>query len=772
MQSAAAKPGRTPLGQLTNTGTRDRMDGRESVSLLSRTFRLNKGPAAPELYESSADHSSDAGRRGRAAAAGAAGATVDVSCEQRAIALRDSCKMARLLTQDELAATLRALRRLQTKAPALGEAADDEPLVCGALAKLPRSRAVLAADSHDASFHNTLSVGATTLCRAWQQSDDSPIAPAAGATAMTVLVCQSAVDVTDFCLDGGEQRSFVLLPGTRFREDYALNGHRLLREHPTDQQQQQQPQQSAPPPPQSPPPAQHYPHHLQKDSTAQQCSSSVAGQDVEALARAIATAHNVPFSDLDVDTCLRLVSKILVWRPWQPSGWDLQFVCPSVTVRAAARALLLHAVHLDPLHACALTTLGTTLAADEKACTLLDGRTLTARELHVMAISLQPTCSMAYSNLAELLEAGDTATLSNGGWMDQAGLLITAVDLDPCNAPALISLACTMASRDQLTLRDDRVVTRLQLLLEAVDVAPGLACAYCQIAVLLLFGESAALRNGEELTEQQLYLRAIEADPAYAMAYVGLAEILSSRPVTLSDGRVMNRQKLYIEALAHDPHCFMALLGLAILLSSHKQRRSTVTLQSGRVVSCIELCVEAIELCPRSPLPFLVLSRVLPPARTVRLRNGKVFTEEDIAVEVYERYPHFLPAPLSHELRVGRLYDCKLQMRRFCSDLGLARVYCDFGELAHSDRSIVLRDGRKISVEQLLLDVLEEKPTSIMAHYNLASHVGENGSIVTKHGQTLTQKDLFDKSLLLSCLPHPLWPTPKRNDKVICVLKA
>ena len=175
-------------------------------------------------------------------------------------------------------------------------------------------------------------------------------------------------------------------------------------------------------------------------------------------------------------------------------------------------------------------------------------------------------------------------------------------------------------------------VTVLRRILSPIPQNPY---ALAALAYLTDYTERQTFPNGETLSLEDMCHRALRANPTHAMAYYCLSHVDT---LVLPDGRVLHgQQSILLEVLRHDPTEYAAYGDLALSIDPGE----SITVPSGRVMSCGDLHLESLRLDPNdatgySNMGFYML--VQDPAFE-GLWEGQPLTSERMFVEALKRNP-------------------------------------------------------------------------------------------------------------------------------------
>ncbi len=162
------------------------------------------------------------------------------------------------------------------------------------------------------------------------------------------------------------------------------------------------------------------------------------------------------------------------------------------------------AISKEPQNGALWCNLGRSLTYEMKiGCKIFD-KIYTILDVYIKAISLDPTNSLAYHNLAWKLPPGGKARLENGVEMTVQELYLRAVDLEPTNSLSLNNLSTTLPDGGHIQLLNGTIVLKEDLLKMAIEFDPSNSLYYRNLALTLPAGGGLYLRNGIYITKEEL----------------------------------------------------------------------------------------------------------------------------------------------------------------------------------------------------------------------------------------------------------------------------
>lgn len=318
------------------------------------------------------------------------------------------------------------------------------------------------------------------------------------------------------------------------------------------------------------------------------------------------------------------------------------------------RDLLLKAIRLDPAYVLNYHELAKTLPKDHEV-KLHDGRKMSAKELYLEAIRIEPKADWAYYHLITY----DQVVLPNGAKMTAEELLIEAVHLSP-KALYYYMLGCLDKS---VQLKNGTIMSSSDLFDEAKKLDPDF---FKEAYTNMHRSDAKKIQNPAQ--KQNILLHLIPFNPTESMLYLDLASNLKKTgqgQVQLPNGTTMTKEELCLEAIKHNCKNGKAYYKLANLLPTGGH----AVLLNGGKMSKVELYEEAIKLDAEYAQAYRNLGKILPIGTKAKISQGKEMTQQELylkAIELNPRDPkgyHLLSLTVPEEGRI-RLLNGKLMTKR------------------------------------------------------------------------------------------------------------
>ena len=217
------------------------------------------------------------------------------------------------------------------------------------------------------------------------------------------------------------------------------------------------------------------------------------------------------------------------------------------------RLLFKKAISLQPEEACLYYNLANVITHDE-VIHLEDGTPMTQTKLYVKALSLSPSLN-AHNNLAICLSKkgkGQTIALSEGIVLSEEDLYKRAISQNPSCAFALSNLALCLEDGETTVLEDQTVVRREDLHIRGIRLDPEYGGAYGGLAMCLLSGDSSiSVSPGKEFTKKELLKTCLALssfeDSAWELHELGASYPLNEEIDLGEEGKV-TRRELFMKA--------------------------------------------------------------------------------------------------------------------------------------------------------------------------------------------------------------------------------
>ncbi|CAM0117184.1 hypothetical protein [Rhabdochlamydiaceae symbiont of Dictyostelium giganteum] len=220
------------------------------------------------------------------------------------------------------------------------------------------------------------------------------------------------------------------------------------------------------------------------------------------------------------------------------SGGNLQIKNKSMSVQDC----YIKAIDLDPNMTAAYYNLASIIS--KKKITLLNGSSMTKKELYLKVISLGPTPNEneVYFCLANLLDKNEALIVLNEDQklaFSEKNKEITILDrnrefilYDKNNAPLLLheNGIITFLDKDNfftlvgkngaLKPLDKPSITKKELFIKAIALDPDMPLAYYELGLLLDENEEVTFLDGSSVTKKELFMKAIALDPNMPFASI------------------------------------------------------------------------------------------------------------------------------------------------------------------------------------------------------------------------------------------------------------
>ncbi|HEY5259807.1 MAG TPA: hypothetical protein VIJ46_04095, partial [Rhabdochlamydiaceae bacterium] len=155
--------------------------------------------------------------------------------------------------------------------------------------------------------------------------------------------------------------------------------------------------------------------------------------------------------------------------------------------------------------------------------------------------------------LADTLPADGEVQL-NGKTMTKRNLYLLAIEIDPGNYAAYVSYGDSLPDDGEILYG---VTLKQECYLKAIHLNPYHFAAYLRLGDTLPNKKGVQLKGGATLTNKDLYRRAIQYNPKHFAAYVALADTLSDNDsIYLASGENITKEELYRRARELNPQHF------------------------------------------------------------------------------------------------------------------------------------------------------------------------------------------------------------------------
>ncbi|MCI0381953.1 MAG: tetratricopeptide repeat protein [Chlamydiae bacterium] len=390
--------------------------------------------------------------------------------------------------------------------------------------------------------------------------------------------------------------------------------------------------------------------------------------------------------------------------------------------------------------------------------TLPLGEELTARQLYLKAISLNPNQATAYLNLGTILTKKEVIQLLDGTMMTKQQLYIKAISLDPTNSTAYYNLGTTLLNGESIQLLDETIMTKKQLYIEAIHFDPNNSKIYNNLGNTLANGEAIWLSGSTKMSKQQLYLKAIDLDPNNSKFYSNLGKTLEdNETVELLDGTKMTKPQLFLKAISLDPKNFKAY----DYLEAAFPEEGTLQLLDGTKITKKQFnYLKAIGLNPNDSMVFNNLGTTVR-GKSIKLLDGTMMTEQQLYLKAIELDSndsiafHNLGTTLEDWEKVQLPDGTKMTKRElYLKAISLnpfPLAYYNLATTLSELESIELPNDTKMNQQELLLKVIELDPKFSMAYSGLGINLRKRKieSIQLPNGTKMTQQELFLKAIEL-----------------------
>ncbi len=190
-------------------------------------------------------------------------------------------------------------------------------------------------------------------------------------------------------------------------------------------------------------------------------------------------------------------------------------------------------------------------SSSEQMFTLNNGQTVDRESLRqhakkclIQELAQHPT-PYGYFCLSSVLLPGEPVMLHGLGRVSAVEILIHVISLDPKYAWTYSTLACHLQPNGKVTLQGGKQMDRVELALEALFLESNNYMRYHNLAMILAPNESARIPDGTIMGKQQLLIRALYLRPSSKTAATSLAETLSDgTAVRLENGTIMTKEML------------------------------------------------------------------------------------------------------------------------------------------------------------------------------------------------------------------------------------
>jgi hypothetical protein len=229
-----------------------------------------------------------------------------------------------------------------------------------------------------------------------------------------------------------------------------------------------------------------------------------------------------------------------------PANYFVRYGHPEYA--APLEALCREILVSDPSNPYALCAVANLLPMDGLWTCVSDRPSITKRGLYLDIIDIDPSYSIAYTCLSNIMASDEIVTLNNGVQMSSEQLVLKALELDPHDASFYHTLAFNMSGTDTLVIGGVTMTAR-DLFLKALELTPGMYCAMHVLATRMNDTESIRLPDGRVMTQRMLFLEVIRLHPKMWLTYEWLSFTMGlTESVVLPDGRSMTRDEVTAES--------------------------------------------------------------------------------------------------------------------------------------------------------------------------------------------------------------------------------
>jgi hypothetical protein len=326
------------------------------------------------------------------------------------------------------------------------------------------------------------------------------------------------------------------------------------------------------------------------------------------------------------------------------------------------------------------------------------------------------------------------------------------------NAQALACIADSISPPQLATLPDGRQLGVVELCLLALQINPELINPMVTLGLTLPPGGKIRLPDGTDVSRRNLFKRAIHLLPTqndYGLAHAALARDLldtGDSTTTLLDGRVISAMQLCLEAYSLNTLCadIFLQLGRAMRAGEHSCVRFST---SEPMATECDLHQQAARLDPRlveakyyavscrtsKALQSEVsktLTALLSDSAELRRHNNEAWLQlaADLCdSDIASNDRHY--DVCRFYIEILRLQPCSAHVL-----IGLAKAMTD------DKPAVALTDGRLLTKKEVLLEALKCKPESACVYHLLADLCGAEPATLPD-GRVLTQQQLYVEAL-------------------------
>jgi hypothetical protein len=270
-------------------------------------------------------------------------------------------------------------------------------------------------------------------------------------------------------------------------------------------------------------------------------------------------------------------------------------VSANMAFRLASVSDWLFDLHRFPNNTSLKMVIANHISGKHESVTLCDGRIVTARQLYLEVLQVDPQRSSALNNLAIKLSGNESVELPDGRVMDERALLLESYQYDTKNHEALFNIARLMRSDESIELADGFIWTVQTIYKHLMYVWPKdrdlcSACALCIDDNERVIPCERRLVGKKDL----LLYRIFTLGKPTASDYTLLAQCHDrygiEEHVHIGEGNMANGRTLTVMAMQLDPKDAAPYIQLAILLRPNE----TFALPDDSLVDSKELLIRGL----------------------------------------------------------------------------------------------------------------------------------------------------------------------------------